>query len=269
MRIFGTQNLDKMLVTLGLKPGESLTHPWITKAIEKAQKKIEARNYDVRKHILKYDDIINEQRKIIYEQRDEIMDSSDLEEYIKDIMQIVVKNIAADYIRDENYQDMWDKKVIEDKIQNVFGGEVKYEDFIKQDETKDDVKKGFIKLFNEKYKSNKEYYGKEKWMSIIKPIILASLDECWKEHLLFIDQLEDGVNLRSYGQKDPLNEFKKEAFDLFNTMINVFYEKVVSNICLIEKNEEILKNLMIEEMIEDADSQEELLKSLAFFKKYK
>ena len=232
MRIFGSERLDSMLQKLGLKEGESITHPWINKAIERAQKKVEARNFDMRKHLLKYDNVMNDQRKVIYEQRREIMDTEDLSDVVEEMREQVIADLVAQNIPAKAYADQWNIKGLHEESQRLFGLDLPIEMWAKEEgiaeeEIKIRLHKAVKELLDEKFKDTDD----ASLRMIEKSVLLRVLDQTWKDHLLTLDHLRQGINLRAYGQKDPLNEYKREAFMLFEDMLDRLRQQVTVILC--------------------------------------
>lgn len=233
MRIFGSDKLDKMLKRLGIKDGEAIIHPWINKALEKAQQRVEARNYDIRKHLLKFDDVMNDQRKVIYTQRHELMDEkANLSDDINDMREEVIENIIRETIPEATPSEYWEYSVLNDKLSQYFGSDIKIEqnNNLSIDMAIDDVKN---KVF-EQARKKEEKYSSEMMRYMERTVLLRFIDQYWKEHLLNLDKLRQGINLRAYGQRDPLNEYKQEAFNLFEMMSRTIREEAVKVLSLFE-----------------------------------
>jgi len=229
MRIFGPERMDSMLVRLGIEEGEAIIHPWINKAIEKAQHKVEARNYDIRKNLVKFDDVMNDQRQVVYEQRREIMDAEQVAETLVDMRADVVCHLVENRIPPKSYPEQWDMEGLQDDVNNILGlADVSVIEWSKEEGVDDDViierlETSVGNLIAEK----SARYSLEIWNSIEKSLLLQVVDQEWKEHLQNLDFLRQGVGLRAYGQRDPLNEYKTEAFSLFESMLYQTRENVV------------------------------------------
>lgn len=221
MRIFGPERMDAMLVRLGIEEGEAIIHPWINKAIEKAQQKVEARNYDIRKNLVKYDDVMNDQRRVIYDQRREIMDADDVSETIKDMRDDVVQHIVESRIPPKSYPEQWDLDGLQEDVENILGlNDVSIKAWSEEEGVDDDTIIERLEAESERLIEDKaNQYGTEFWRHIEKSILLQVVDQEWKDHLQNLDHLRQGVGLRAYGQRDPLNEYKTEAFSLFESML--------------------------------------------------
>ena len=240
MRIFGAARLDGMLVSLGLKPGEAIKHPWINKALEKAQKRVEARYFESRKELLKYDNVMNEQRNIVYKQRDNLMTSDDLTPLVREFMADVIENIAEVNIPEKSRPEDWNLKSIHDSMQRIFGLDITDLDSWKTDENITEVKayEMLLKLANNRYDYQTEKYGTELMQTAQKQMMLSALDNTWRKHLAAMDMLQSGIGLRGYAQRNPLYEYKREAFDLFSGMLNTFKAPSLSYLCRMELSRE-------------------------------
>ena len=220
MRIFGSDKLDSVLQTLGLEENESIQHPWITKALERAQKKVEGRNYEIRKSLLKFDDVMNEQRKIIYNQRKEIINDEDVDNLVVDMMDIFVEDFIQNNIPNLSEFDDKKKEEFKEKLQTNLNIEFDFSKFAKLENLQISDIKGEIKtLIDRNINLKKTKYTNEIFSFAQKSLLLQILDKSWKEHLLSLDHLRQGISLRAYGQKDPLNEYKQEAFLMFEEMM--------------------------------------------------
>ena len=233
MRIFGGDRMKGMLSKMGLKRGEAIIHPWVTRALEKAQMKVEAHNFSIRKNLLKYDDIMNEQRKIIYNQRREIMFADDVSSHINDMVNDVVEDIVNKYIPERSLMDHWDLDGLSVSCEEHFGIKMNFNEYIALNTlaTPQDifffVRDAVVNLISEK----ENLYGKDSMVFAKKSIFLQQLDIVWKEHLAALDFLKQGIGLRAYGQRDPLNEYKREAFIKFeDNMMKIKY-KTVETVC--------------------------------------
>jgi len=214
MRIFGSEKLDSMLRTLGLKDGESIYHPWINKAIEKAQSKVENRNFEIRKNLLKFDDVMNDQRKVIYDQRQELLTEKNIDLIFFDMLKDTIKNILKSN-SSENYENGMDLNSIKLEIKNLADIDISH---LKQTDFKDlEIK--IFELFKKRVVSKFQLVGEANFKSIQRQLIVQILDQQWKSHLLALDQLRQGIGLRAYAQRDPLNEYKREAFSMFEDML--------------------------------------------------
>ncbi|MBL4721270.1 MAG: preprotein translocase subunit SecA [Alphaproteobacteria bacterium] len=235
MRIFGSERMDGMLQKLGLEEGEAIIHPWINKALEKAQEKVEARNFDIRKQLLKYDDVMNDQRKVIYEQRKDLMRATDVQEDVTDMRHEVIENLVSANIPENAYAEQWDTEHLHIECLRIFALDLPIQDWAKEEgianqEILDRVNDAVDRKLAEKAAN----YGPELMRMAEKSLLLQILDQSWKEHLLQLDHLRQGIGLRAYGQRDPLNEYKTEAFTQFQHMLDRVRESVTSVLCHIE-----------------------------------
>ncbi len=234
MRIFGSEKLDSVLKTLGLSDGESIQHPWITKALERAQKKVEARNFEIRKSLLRFDDVMNEQRKIIYVQRKEIIQDTDLDNLIFDMRDTYVDDIIDKEINDINELTLEKRKLILDLCKQNLNIIFNFDDILSGTPQIEDIKKEIIKHSDKNINLKKTKYSNELFSYAQKSILLQIIDKSWKEHLLSLDHLRQGISLRAYGQKDPLNEYKQEAFIMFEEMMEQIRYSVTKIISFVE-----------------------------------
>ena len=227
MRIFGSERMDTMLRKLGLEKGEAIIHRWINKALEKAQHKVEARNFDLRKNLLKFDDVMNDQRKVIYEQRRDLMDMDDVSDTIVDVRSNVIELMVARCIPEKAYAEQWEINSLHEEVLRVFGLDLPLQDWAKEEGVADtEIRERINKAVNKKMAEKAANWGAEVMRDVEKSLLLQVLDQVWKEHLLALDHLRQGIGLRAYGQKDPLNEYKSEAFDMFNQMLLLFDDRI-------------------------------------------
>lgn len=235
MRIFASPRISAMLKTLGLKDGEAIFHPMITRAIEKAQQKVEARNYDTRKSLLRFDDVMNEQRKVIYEQRNEIMSSDEVNDIVLDMYHTVNEEIVHQYLPEKSYKEDWDVEGLQKKLHHVYGQDF---DVVNKINSSNFEQKSMITELNEQVakilQDKEKSFGEKLYQVALQRILLISLDQLWKDHLLSLDHLRQGIYLRAYGQRDPLSEYKKEAFNLFSSLLDHLRELYITRICRME-----------------------------------
>jgi preprotein translocase subunit SecA len=235
MRIFGSQRMDGMLQKLGLKDGEAIIHPWINKALEKAQQKVEARNFEIRKHLLKYDDVMNDQRKVVYAQRKEIMSAKDVQQTITDMRHETVENIVARTIPENALPDHWDVQGLHEECLRVFNLDLPVAEWAKEEGIADaEIQERLTSAIDRKMAEKSANYGTDVMRMAEKSILLQLLDQHWKDHLLQLDHLRQGINLRAYAQRDPLNEYKREAFELFEAMLATLRESVTAFLAHVE-----------------------------------
>jgi preprotein translocase subunit SecA len=221
MRIFGSERLDGMLRKLGVQEGEVISHPWISKALERAQKKVEARNFDIRKHLLRYDDVMSEQRKVIYKQRVEFMSSNNLLSTIVEMRESVIASILDIHIPEQAMIDQWDLNGLHTHCLEIFGMDINMEQWIDEPTITPEIIYERIKeITHVKYQLKEQTYGSDFMRHVEKNILLRALDQAWKDHLSTLDQLRQGINLRAYAQSNPINEYKREAFQLFEGLLS-------------------------------------------------
>ena len=235
MRIFGSERMDSVLSRLGLKEGEAIIHPWVNKALAKAQQKVEARNYDIRKQLLKYDDVMNDQRKVVYEQRKEIMSADDVATMVADMREEVIADTVGRAIPGNSLPEQWNVEALHAEGLRLFGLELPVADWAKEDGLhSDDIEDRIQQAADRKMAEKAATYGPELMRMAEKSLLLQLLDHTWKDHLLSLDHLRQGINLRAYAQRDPLNEYKREAFDLFEGMLVELREQVTSVLSHVE-----------------------------------
>ena len=235
MRIFGSERIDGMLKKLGLEEGEAIVHPWINKALEKAQKKVEERNFEIRKNLLRFDDVMNDQRSVIYEQRRELMDVEDVSDTVSDMRHQVIDDIIIERIPEKAYAEQWDVDGLHEEVLRITGLDLPIVDWTKEEGIADEeIRQRVTDAADRKIAEKVANYGPEVMRMAEKSILLQVLDQIWKEHLLALDHLRQGIGLRAFAQKDPLNEYKREAFDLFEQMLATLRETVTSVLCHME-----------------------------------
>ena len=231
MRIFGSDRMDGMLQKLGLQEGEAITHPWINKALEKAQQKVEARNFDARKYTLKYDDVMNDQRKVIFEQRIDIMGHDDVSDTVADMRRQVVQELVARCIPENAYAEQWDTTTLKAEIERIFDIDVPVDAWAAEEGIADaEIAERLLKQIDEKAKSKEAEIGPEATRQVEKMVLLHTLDHLWREHLIVMEHLRSVIGFRGYGQRDPLNEYKSESFELFETMLANLREQVTGHL---------------------------------------
>jgi preprotein translocase subunit SecA len=228
MRIFGSERMDGILTKLGLEEGEAITHPWVNKALEKAQQKVEARNFEIRKNILKYDNVLNDQRRVIFEQRREIMSSDDVSDQIADFREEVVETLVSRHIPEKAYAEQWDAAGLHGEVQTTFGVDLPIVDWTKEEGIADEeVRERIVKAVDERAAARTAEYSPDVMRYVEKAILLQTLDHHWREHIVDLDHLRQYVGLRGYGQRDPLNEYKGDAFELFQGLLAKLRSEVV------------------------------------------
>nr|WP_294524155.1 preprotein translocase subunit SecA [uncultured Rhodopila sp.] len=235
MRIFGSDRMGGMLQRLGLKDGEAIVHPWINKALEKAQKKVEARNFDMRKNVLKYDDVMNAQRKEVYAQRKEYMKAPDVVEIVDEMRAEVIGNMVAARVPEKAFSEQWELAELSADVTRIFNISLPVEDWgreegIDESHLRDRIQRAVDEMLAAKAAN----MGPDLMRYIEKSLLIQTLDAVWKEHLYALDHLRQGIGLRAYGQRDPLNEYKSEAFMLFNSLLDEFKERITSMLARVE-----------------------------------
>ncbi len=230
MRIFASDRVANMMRKLGMKPGEAIEHPWVTKAIANAQRKVESRNYDIRKQLLEYDDVANDQRRAIYSQRNELLDVSDVSETIASIREDVFKSTIDSCIPPQSLEEMWDVEGLEERLKNDFELEMPIKEWLdKEPELHEEtLRERILQIAKDSYVSKEEVVGVEMMRNFEKGVMLQTLDSLWKEHLAAMDYLRQGIHLRGYAQKDPKQEYKRESFAMFAAMLESLKYEVVS-----------------------------------------
>ena len=235
MRIFGSDKLDGMLQKLGLKENEAIVHPWINKALEKAQQKVEARNFDIRKNLLKFDNVMNDQRKVIFEQRLELMRDETVDETINDMRHAMIEDLVAKHIPENAYPEQWDIIGFNKTLNEVLTLELPVQDWAKEEGiTVEDLRERITRRADEWMASKVAKWGPDVMRYVEKSILLQTLDHLWREHLVMLEHLRQVIGLRGYGQRDPLNEYKAEAFSLFEAMVSHLREAVTAQLMRVE-----------------------------------
>ncbi|MGV8998049.1 MAG: preprotein translocase subunit SecA [Parvibaculaceae bacterium] len=227
MRIFGTDRMEGVLQKLGLKEGEAIIHPWINKALEKAQQKVEARNFDMRKNVLKYDDVMNDQRRVIFEQRVEMMNAADVAEEVADMRHQVIDGLISAHIPEKAYAEQWDTEGLKEQTVLMLGLDLPIAEWAAEEGIADEeIRERIYSEADRAMALKVTQSGPELMRQVEKSILLQTLDHHWREHLMMLDYLRQGVGLRGYAQRDPLNEYKSEAFTLFEGLLNRLREDV-------------------------------------------
>ncbi|MGA8387791.1 MAG: preprotein translocase subunit SecA [Pseudolabrys sp.] len=235
MRIFGSDKLDGMLQKLGLKENEAIVHPWINKALEKAQQKVEARNFDIRKNLLKFDNVMNDQRKVIFEQRLELMRDETVDETITDMRHAMIEDTVAKYVPENAYPEQWNVAGLDHDLREIITLALPVQDWAKEEGiTGDDVRERITRRADEWMAGKVAKWGPDVMRYVEKSVLLQTLDHLWREHLVMLEHLRQVIGLRGYGQRDPLNEYKAEAFALFETMVAHLREAVTAQLMRVE-----------------------------------
>ncbi len=227
MRIFGANNMEGMLQKLGLKEGEAIIHPWINRALAKAQEKVEARNFDMRKNVLKYDDVMNDQRRVIFEQRVDLMNAEDVAETVADMRDQVIDGLVAEYIPEKAYAEQWDAAGLHAAVVESLGMDLPIEAWATEEGIANaELRERLHKEADRAMAAKAAQSGPDLMRQVEKAILLQTLDQFWREHLMMLDYLRQAVGLRGYAQRDPLNEYKQEAFELFESLLDRLREAV-------------------------------------------
>ncbi len=235
MRIFGSERLDGMLQKLGLKEGEAIVHSWINKALEKAQQKVEARNFDIRKNILKFDNVMNDQRKVIFEQRIGIMKGEEVSETVDDMRHDVVNALVSEHIPENAYAEQWNAGGLHQRLREVVNVDFPVQDWVREEGIADEeIRERVNKAVDAQYEEKRTKYTADIMNQVEKTVLLRSLDRLWRDHIITVEYLRQVIGLRGYGQRDPLNEYKTEGYTLFTEMVNNLREQVTSQMMRVE-----------------------------------
>ncbi|WP_299630517.1 preprotein translocase subunit SecA [uncultured Roseobacter sp.] len=249
MRIFGSERLEKVLTTLGLKEGEAIVHPWVNKSLERAQAKVEGRNFDIRKQLLKFDDVMNEQRKVIFTQRRDIMEAADLSEITQDMRHQVIDDFIDQFLPPNTYADQWDAEGLYEAAKEHLGVDVPVTDWVEEEGVDDDaIRDRLIEATDTYMKDKAAQFGSENMRNIEKQLLLQAIDTKWREHLLTLEHLRSVVGFRGYAQRDPLNEYKNESFQLFERMLDSLREDVTQKLSQIRPLTEEEQQAMLDQM---------------------
>ncbi|MGX0974451.1 preprotein translocase subunit SecA [Roseovarius sp. MBR-51] len=251
MRIFGSERLEKVLATLGMKEGEAIIHPWVNKSLERAQAKVEGRNFDIRKQLLKFDDVMNEQRKVIFKQRLDIMKAADLSEIIKDMRGEVIDDLVDQYMPPKTYADQWDTHGLYAAVIEKLSMDLPVIDWAAEEGVDDEeIVERLEKAADEMMAAKAAQFGPESMRMIEKQVLLQTIDGKWREHLLTLEHLRSVVGFRGYAQRDPLNEYKNEAFQLFENMLDSLRMDVTQKLAQIRPMTEGEQQQLMQEMAE-------------------
>ena len=235
MRIFGSERMDGMLQKLGLKEGEAIIHPWINKALEKAQTKVEARNFDIRKNLLKYDDVMNDQRKVVFSQRIELMDGKNVSEMVTEMRADVIDDLVAKHIPESAYAEQWDTAGLKEEVEQFLNLDLPVDEWAKEEGiAEEQIHERITAAAEAAAKERAERFGPDIMAYVEKSIVLQTLDHLWREHLVNLDHLRSVIGFRGYAQRDPLNEYKSEAFELFQAMLGNLRQAVTAQLMRVE-----------------------------------
>lgn len=236
MRIFASDRVSMIMQKLGMEEGEAIEHPWVSKAIENAQRKVEGHNFDIRKQLLEYDDVANDQRKVIYEQRNELMASDDISDAIKGIRTDVVNNVIDEFIPPQSLEEQWDVPALETALEHEFGQAKPLQQWLDQDDElhEETLRKRILDEIESAYQQKEAQAGSEVLRHFEKAVMLQVLDTQWKDHLAAMDYLRQGIHLRGYAQKNPKQEYKRESFEMFTQLLEQIKNEVVSIISKVQ-----------------------------------
>jgi preprotein translocase subunit SecA len=249
MRIFGSERLDKLLSSLGMKEGEAIIHPWVNKSLERAQAKVEGRNFDMRKNVLKFDDVMNDQRKVIFNQRREIMAAEDLSEIVDDMRHEVIDDLLDVHMPPKTYADQWDVEGLQQQVREMLGIDAPVAEWAAEEGVDDEqIRERLVEASDKLMAEKAEAFGPENMRNIEKQVLLQTIDKKWREHLLTLEHLRSVVGFRGYAQRDPLNEYKNESFQLFETMLDSLREEVTQQLSRVRPMTEEEQQQMLMEM---------------------
>jgi preprotein translocase subunit SecA len=236
MRIFASERVRNMMQKLGMEEGEAIEHPWVSKAIENAQRKVESHNFDIRKHLLEYDDVANDQRKVVYEQRNELMEADDISEDIDAITFDVVEGIISAYIAPQSMPEQWDPKGLSVALDKELGLKADIDQWLDRDDKlhEESLRERIHKEVNDVIAAKGVLIGEDVMKNLKKDIMMQILDGKWKEHLAAMDYLRQSIGLRGYAQKNPKQEYKREAFDMFQQLLEQIKSDTVGLLCKIQ-----------------------------------
>ncbi|HSH29067.1 MAG TPA: preprotein translocase subunit SecA, partial [Thiohalobacter sp.] len=240
MRIFASERVSGLMQKLGMKEGEAIEHPWVSKAIENAQRKVEAHNFNIRKQLLEYDDVANDQRKVVYEQRSELMGSDDVSETIEQIRADVVNQLIDNYIPPDSLDEQWDIAGLERALEDEFGQKMAVQQWLDEDHSlhEETLRQRILDELVAAYRHKEQLAGEQVMRHFEKSVMLQVLDQAWKEHLAAMDYLRQGIGLRGYAQKNPKQEYKREAFEMFTAMLERIKHEVVAILSKVQVREE-------------------------------
>ncbi|MCB4456898.1 preprotein translocase subunit SecA [Leisingera sp. McT4-56] len=249
MRIFGSERLDKLLSSLGMKEGEAIVHPWVNKSLERAQAKVEGRNFDMRKNVLKFDDVMNDQRKVIFNQRREIMAADDLSEITDDMRHEVIDDLLDTYMPPKTYADQWDTAGLQEQVREMLSIDAPVAEWAAEEGVDDEqIRERLVEASDKLMAQKAEAFGPENMRNIEKQVLLQTIDKKWREHLLTLEHLRSVVGFRGYAQRDPLNEYKNESFQLFEGMLDSLREEVSQQLSRVRPMTEEEQQQMLMEM---------------------
>ncbi|MEM8803459.1 MAG: preprotein translocase subunit SecA, partial [Pseudomonadota bacterium] len=255
MRIFGSERLDSVLSKLGMQDGEAIQHPWVNKSLERAQAKVEGRNFDIRKQLLKMDDVMNDQRKVIFSQRMEIMEAEEVAEIVQDMRHEAIDDLVDMYIPPKSYADQWDTETLKTEISQKIGIEVPVVEWGDEEGVDEqDIRERLYEASDEFMKAKAETFGPEQMRNIEKQLLLQTMDTKWREHILILEHLRSVVGFRAYAQRDPVNEYKTEAFQLFEGLLGGLRTEVTEKLAHIRPLTEEEQQAMMQQMLAHAQA---------------
>jgi preprotein translocase subunit SecA len=236
LRIFASDRVAAIMDRLKMPEGEAIEHPWVTRAIENAQRKVEARNFDIRKQLLEYDDVANDQRKVIYQQRNELLEATDISDTIRSMRDGTVHALASQFIPPGSVEEQWDVPALERILAGELGLRLPLQEWLKQEENLDEehLRARIVEAANETYEKKFSSVDGQKVRDYERAIMLNFLDSHWREHLSALDHLRQGIHLRGYAQKNPKQEYKREAFELFSLMLDTVRTEVTGQLMLVQ-----------------------------------
>ncbi|HPE25546.1 preprotein translocase subunit SecA [Albidovulum sp.] len=256
MRIFGSERLDKVLSSLGMKEGEAIIHPWVNKSLERAQAKVEGRNFDIRKQLLKFDDTMNDQRKAIFAQRLEIMESEDLEEIVQDMRHQVIDDLVDEYLPPKSYSEQWDTAGLAGKLRSALALDLPVQAWGDEEGVDQEVVRERLYEASDKLAAEKaEAFGADTMRQIEKQFLLQTIDSKWREHLVTLEHLRSVIGFRGYAQRDPLSEYKTEAFALFESLLNSLRTEISEKISKVRPLTEEEQAAMLQQMVAQQQAQ--------------
>jgi preprotein translocase subunit SecA len=240
MRIFASEKMGAMMKRLGMEKGESIEHPWVSRAIENAQRKVEGRNFDIRKQLLEYDDVANDQRRVIYEQRNELLDEGDIGKTIVNVRNDVMDTVISQYIPPQSLEEMWDVEGLEERLKGDFSLDLPLRKMLEEDDKlyEEKLREFIVEKANAAYDAKEQAVGEQVLRQFEKAVMLQTLDSHWKEHLASMDYLRQGIHLRSFAQKNPKQEYKRESFELFSDMLDNLKIEVISILSRVQVQEQ-------------------------------
>ncbi|MCR8724427.1 preprotein translocase subunit SecA [Frigidibacter sp. ROC022] len=264
MRIFGSERLDKILSSLGMKEGEAIVHPWVNKSLERAQAKVEGRNFDMRKQVLKFDDVMNDQRKVIFAQRREIMEDADLSDIVADMRHQVIDDLVDEFLPPKTYADQWNAEGLYAAAIEKIGIDVPVIAWAEEDGVDQDVMRERLYKASDEFMAKKTAdFGAETMRQIEKQVLLQTVDAKWREHLLTLEHLRSVIHFRGYAQRDPLNEYKTESFELFESMLNSLRETVTARLAVVRPISKEEQEAMMRQLIQQQAAQRQAAEAAA------